>query len=68
MCPERIEGGLVAGVRFQKTPHDQVAVNGVTIILETLEILLDGCTLIIKLEKIELVEALQGIKQRLRDA
>jgi hypothetical protein len=40
----------------------------VTTVLETLEILLDSGSLVTKLEKIELVEALESVEKRLWDA
>lgn len=49
-------------------PHNQVAINGPAAVLETLEILLDSVTLVADLEKIELMEALEGVEQRLRGA
>jgi hypothetical protein len=65
MRSEGVEGRPVADVGLQKTPHNQIAVNGAATVIETFEILLDGRMLVAELEKIQLVEASEGVEQRL---
>jgi hypothetical protein len=55
-------------VRIEQTQplnYRRLAVNGAATVIETFEILLDSRTLVAELEKIELVEAPEGVEQRL---